>query len=402
MLFRLGLRNLVRNRRRTLLTILALALGVAAVTGVRGFLNGLQGTLISGVSEGGMGALQVHASGFMRSREGLPLSPALPRDPGFLTALAAVPGITALSPRIPFAGIVADKTGERSGMAIIQGVDLAREAEVSPVRVRLVSEGVWPRGEHEGAIGVELARSLGISVGDKIAVLSNDVDGVLNGVEVKITATLSAPTMAEKKLLVLSLADAQLLLRMNEIIEVAVAVEAGIDVDLVADRVRAAIGAGVEVHSWRALMPFAEDARRTQNAALRLMTAGFLIVVLMGVANTLLMNTLERAQEIGTLLALGMRRRMVLWLFLFEAALTAAVGVVVGSVVGSAIVLGLSVNGVLLRTPGSSAKQLIVPYLTADFSIAVFILVVLGAVIAALLPSWRASRLDPVAALTQR
>ena len=149
-------------------------------------------------------------------------------------------------------------------------------------------------------------------------------------------------------------------------------------------------------------MPFAEDARRTQDAALLLVTAAFLVVVLMGVANTLLMNTLERTQEIGTLLALGMRRTMVLRLFLLEGAITAAIGVFVGSALGAAVVTALSVNGVLLRTPGSSAKQLIVPYLTMPFSLAVFVLVVLGAVVASLLPSWRASRLDPVQALSSR
>jgi putative ABC transport system permease protein len=369
---------------------------------VRGFLNGLQGTLISGVSEGGLGALQVHATGFLRSREGLPLTPTLPAEPAFLARLQTVPGVKALSPRIPFAGIVADTTGERSGLAIIQGVDLAREAAVSPVRARLVDQGAWPRGAHDGAISAELARALGIKVGDKVAVLSNDVDGVLNGVEVTITATLSAPTMAEKKLLLLPVADAQSLLRMTAVTEVAVAIDAGVDVDVVADGVRTALGPTVEVHSWRTLMPFAEDARRTQDAALLLVTAAFLVVVLMGVANTLLMNTLERTQEIGTLLALGMRRKMVMWLFLLEGAVTAAVGVFVGSLLGAGVVFALSVNGVMLRTPGSSAKQLIVPYLTVPFSIAVFVLVVLGAVVASLLPSWRASRLDPVQALSSR
>jgi len=403
MLIRLALRNLARNRRRTLLTVLAIAVGVGALTGVRGFLNGLQGSLIRGVSEGGTGALQLHRTGFMASRDGLPLSPSAALDEGLLAKIGAVPGVRAVSPRIPFAGLVADPSGDKSALAILQGIDPGREGEVSRQRRELVDVGAWPARPGEAAMGSELAQALGVKPGDKVAVLSNDRDGVLNGVEVTVTATLLAPTMAEKKLLVLPLPQAQEVLRMDgQITEIAVGLHDGVDVDDVAARLRALLGPDWEAHTWKQLMPFADDARRTQDAALSIVTVAFLFIVLMGVANTLLMNVLERTREIGTLLALGMKRAAVLRLFLLEGALTAVAGVVVGSGVGATVVWALARDGVMLRTPGSSRLQLIVPFLTPQFSLALLGIVVVGAVGASFLPSFRASRLDPVAALTDR
>jgi putative ABC transport system permease protein len=402
MLIRLALRNLARHGRRTLLTVMALAIGVGAITGVRGFLNGLQGALVRGVSEGGIGALQLHRTGFMSSRDGLPLSPSVTLDEAFLAQLMAVEGVRAVSPRIPFAGLVADSTGDKSGLAILQGVDPGREGMVSRQRRELVEAGTWPKGPGEGAMSVELAKALGVTPGQKVAVLANDRDGVLNGVEVTVTATLAAPTMAEKKLLIMPLTSAQEVLRMDgQITEVAVGLHDGVDVDDVAARLQPVLGADWELHTWKQLMPFADDARRTQNAALSIVTVAFLFIVLMGVANTLLMNVLERTREIGTLLALGMKRGAVLRLFLLEGALTAALGVVVGSALGAAVVVAFS-DGVMLHGPGTTRLQRIVPFLTPEFTLGLLAVIVVGAVVASFLPSFRASRLDPVAALTDR
>ena len=76
-LLRIAVRNLLRHRRRTLLVLLAIGLGVTAVVGVRGFLNGLQSSIVLGFAEGTIGAMQVHRHGFMQSLDMAPLSPSI-------------------------------------------------------------------------------------------------------------------------------------------------------------------------------------------------------------------------------------------------------------------------------------------------------------------------------------
>jgi len=202
---------------------------------------------VRGVAEGGTGALQVHQQGFLAARDAMPLSPGIVDHDAVVARLTAVSGVRAVARRIPFAGLVADASGERTGLAIMVATELDREADVSAARVDLVATGRWPRARDEAAIGAELAKALGITVGQQVSLLTNDVDGVLNGVNVTITGTLLAPTLAEKKLVVLSLGLGQELLRLSHVTELGVAIDQHIDVEDVAPAVRAAAGTAFTV-----------------------------------------------------------------------------------------------------------------------------------------------------------
>lgn len=393
-------RNLARNRRRTALTLSALALGVMAVVGVRGFLNGLQASLILGVVEGGEGALQVHKRGFMRSVDAVPLTPDMEHTEALLARIAAVEGVRAVAPRIPFAAMV--NAGDDSPFARVLGTDPVRELEVSPRRKERVVDGRWLAGESDLLLGMELAEGLGIEPEEKVALLTNDRDGVMNAVEAGFQGQLAAGTHAEKKLAVISLQQAQELLRMEgRITEVAVAVDDLDEVDAVKGRLEAALGPGYEVHTWKDLAPFAEDARELQDTALGFVVAIFLFIILMGIANTLLMSVMERVREIGTMMAVGARRRQVLGLFIAEGATLGVLGAALGSALGTVLVVILGATGVRLLTPGASVPELIVPYITPGFLVGMVALGGVGAALFAVWPAWKASRLRPAVALTK-
>lgn len=397
-LLRIALRNLLRHRRRTLLVLLAIGLGVTAVVGVRGFLNGLQSSIVLGFAEGTIGAMQVHRQGFMQSLDMAPLSPSIDLTGDVLARIEAVPGVRATAPRIAFPGMVA--VGDASAFAIIVAVDPAREIAVSPKRRDHVVTGAWLASPTASLMGMELAHSMNASASSPVALLSNDIDGVMNAVDTALVGTLAAPTQGEKKLVLVSLAAGQELLRMpGQATEVAVAVHELAEVDDVAARVRNALGPGYEVHTWKQLAPVAKDVVETQNAALNIVTLIFLFVILMGLANAMLTSVLERVREIGTMLAVGARRRQVLAMFVIEAAILGVAGAAIGSAAGSGIVGALAFNGVNLTTPGASVAQHIVPFVELSFLGGMVLLCTVGAVLASLWPAWRASRLRPVEAL---
>jgi putative ABC transport system permease protein len=399
-LFRIALRNLARQRRRTLLVLLAVGLGVTAVVGVRGFLNGLQSSLVLGFAEGTIGAMQVHRAGFLSSVDAAPLTPNIDVSGDLLARIEAIEGVRATSPRIVFPGMIS--VDDASGFALIVATDPARELKTSPKRKDHVVTGTWLGAPDASLMGMELARSLGASAkpSSRVAVLTNDVDGVMNAVDTSLVGTLAAPTQGEKKLVMLPLAAAQELLRIpGRATEIVVGVHELDDVDAVAARVRAALGPEYEVHTWKELAPVAKDVVETQNAALGIVTVIFLVVILMGLANALLTSVLERVREIGTMLAVGAKRRQVLIMFVIEAALIGVLGALVGCAFGSAIVFALSVKGVSLTTPGASIPQHLVPFIEPSFLVRMVIMCVVGAVVASLWPAWRASRLRPVEAL---
>ncbi len=401
----IALRNLARNRRRTALTVAALAIGVMGAVGVRGFLNGLQESIILGIVEGGQGALQVHKKGFVKSTEAVPLEPSMPDDEELYRAIRETEGVKALVGRISFAGMV--NAHDESPFAFLLGTDPDDELAVNPRRQEALARGRWLRPSAAGAepellLGVELAAGLELKLGDEVALIANDKDGVLNAIEGPMVGGLEALTQGEKRLVLLPLARAQELLRMEgRVTEVAVALDDIDDADLVKARLLAKLGDGYEVHTWPELAPLVSDARQVQNAVLRVVIGIFLFIILMGVANTMLMNVLERVREIGTLLALGARRRQVMQMFVLEATLLGGLGASVGALLGALLVFVLGAVGIRLTTPGASLPQLIVPVVGPGFLVSMVLLGAAGAALAALYPAWRASRLSPAAALTK-
>jgi putative ABC transport system permease protein len=397
MLLRLALRNLTRQRRRTLLVLMAVAWGTLAVTGVRGFLNGLQRELVRGFAEGQVGALVIHRQGFADSTDVAPLSPSITVTDELLARIERVPGVKRASPRITLPALVS--VGDESTFALVVAADPARENVTAPKRSESLTGGTWLTNDSLNA-GHELLRGLKGKQGDKLAVLANDPDGVMNAIEAPVAGTLASAVQGEKKLVVIPLAKGQELVRMpNQATEIAVAVH---DLDNVA-RVKAAlqtaVGPDYRVRTWKEVAAFAADVVATQDKALGVIIVVFLIVILMGLMNAMLATVLERTREIGTMIAVGARRRTVVALFVLEASLIGLLGAIVGSLLGNLIVLALAVKGIDLTAPGATLPQHLVPFIKPRFVVQMILMGTIGAAIAALYPAWRASRLDPVKAL---
>src|SRR4051812_38933697 len=104
-LFRIAVRNVARNRRRTLITLAALFVGVGVLVSMRGLLNGLQRALVTNVADGNTGTIQVHRAGYMKNVVSAPLSLDFPAEE-VMARIRDVPGVTAVAGRIMFAGMV--------------------------------------------------------------------------------------------------------------------------------------------------------------------------------------------------------------------------------------------------------------------------------------------------------
>jgi putative ABC transport system permease protein len=123
-------------------------------------------------------------------------------------------------------------------------------------------------------------------------------------------------------------------------------------------------------------------------------------IIILGISNTMTMNVLERTVEIGTAMALGVRRRRILGLFLLEGVLLGAIGGLVGVVLGYIAAMIISYFGIPMPpAPGMSrgftAAIRITPVIVRD----ALLLAVTTTLLASLYPSWRASRLVIVDAL---
>jgi putative ABC transport system permease protein len=380
----------------------ALVLGIGAVVGVRGFTNGFQGATVANMAEGRIGALSVHHPRYLSSQEQAPLDLDLPGDAAFLERIERVKGITAVAPRISFTAAV--NVGDETTFAQLVAIDPAREYRTLSRAREMIAEGRPIQREGECLLGAELARTLHARLGDTITFLANDREGVLNGAEAKLVGMLSYKTAGDRRVGQLALATADELLRMNgRVTEVAVSVEGELDGAPLFDkreRLQAALGSEVAVATWSEIASWLDDMLLFQRLMYGIIGVVLVVVVLTGIANTMLMSVLERVREIGTMMALGVRRRQVVTLFLAESATLGFLGGLAGAAVGSFIVWCLNVHGLDFPPPGTPVHNIIRPTVGLGFNLFAIALATLGATLSAIYPAFKAAQLKPVEALT--
>jgi putative ABC transport system permease protein len=399
---RLAVRNVARNRRRSLVTFAAVLLGVTAVLVTRGITDGFMRLMVDDVVRGRTGALQVHAAGYMGSVDALPLEPDMPYDEALMARIRSVPGVTGVSGRLVFAGLVSNGVAQTTFIG--RGLDVAHEREAVPRFGFEVREGgkVLAAEDYAHALlGSELGRSFQVGPSGRVTLAASSPKGRANSLDVGVQG-LSESTLPfeNKRVVTVPLKLAQDLLGMEgRVTELAVAVEDLGELDRVAEGVRAALGPGYEVHTWQELQPFVRDIIRRQRFVLALISTILFVIILTGIINTMLMSVFERVREVGTMLAVGVRRHQVLRLFLLEAVVLGVVGGLGGVGLGALIVKVLAVLGIPIENIGTGGPVMLRAELDLPFAAMAFVVAVLGSVVAAAWPAWRASRLNPVDAL---
>ncbi len=396
-LLRLALRNLSRHRRRTVLLALTGALGVTALLLIAGISTGFMRWLIETSVLAKIGAIQVHRAGYSKSAAATPLALAFEDSAGFREQISGVKGVTAVSGRVVFSGLVGSERGQTNFVG--RGVEPAAEVRVCPRAVDdFLGGAVLPEGSV--VVGGALLSALKLRAGDRVQLQSTSAAGRVNALNLTLLAMRDVgAALDSRRVVAVPLLTAQALTGLEgRVTEYAVATGSLDEVDAVAARLRERLGPRFEVQTWSEVLGVWRDVIGYMNwmIAFAGLLLGVVVVTLQAAATS--GAVYERVREIGTQLAVGMRRRDVQRLFLYEAALLGAIAAVAGVILGVAVVSALSAVGI----PGryfAFQGGLVRP--EVDWTIAV--LGALGtfsaAVIAGLVPAWRASRLTPVEAL---
>lgn len=400
-LIRLAFRNVLRNKSRAGFTVGAIGFGVLMTLLLGSFVLGLGNAMVDDVVEGKVGALQVHRKGYDDVRENQPLDLDFAQTGGVVDKVRQVPGVTGVAPHLVFSGLAAN--GAQSTMVVATGVDPAMELAVLP-RVNQFLDGlpVDPAVANGAVFGKDLGDALGLKPGTGGTIQAAAKSGQQNALDFELRGTTNSGNAFEsKRSIFVPLHWAQELLGMEgRITELVVSTAERGDVEAVAERVRAAVGPEYEVQTWKQLRPNVDDVVNFQRLILTAICIIFLVIAIIGVINTMLMAVLERTREIGTMMAVGMRRARITQLFLWEAAALAVLGTSLGLSIGLTIILTIAhQGGVPATAPGSSAIYYIVPAIPLGLLAPTVLLAGVGTILAGVYPSWRAARLNPVDAL---
>jgi putative ABC transport system permease protein len=403
LIWRLALRSLVRNPRRTALTLGAVLLGTGVVVFGHGFGEGLVQMLVQNAVEKRAGAVQLHRIGYLDASEAAPLT--LDVDAALAERVATVKGVKAAAPRIRFTAVLS--TGKLSSMVIAEGLDVVREPAVCPGRAsEIPAENGRPldvKSPNGLVLTRELADALGVKLGSSLTLQASGREGQMNALDVEITGITAGAGMLETKRLVsVPLTLAQELLGMDgRATEIAIAAHDLSDLDVLMREVRSAVPSDIQVSTWSDVNPFLKDAVARLTIILNGISFVLFTIVVFGVVNAMLMSVYERVREIGTMMAVGVRRRQVLLLFLAEASAIGLFGALSGAALGLALTALVGHFGISFSPPGALFEQLIRPVPRVDVALAAVVGAVIGALLAALYPARRASAMNPVDALRQ-
>jgi len=406
---KLSARNLMRYQRRTWLTAGLITIGVVAMLLFVSAAGSFKNVMIGQITDSMLGHLQVHRKGYVASVDNLPLNLNIGAKmlERVKTELAAEPGIAAMSVRLKLGAMFSNYTETTS--IRLNGVDpQAEEAAAPGLRTRIIDGDKTGPLVAPGQLLIPdlIAKGLKVKVGDTVVLVATNRDGSVNGKNFTVRGVLEQVTGPGGRDGYLHTDDARELLRMDEpeAMEVAIRlhdmgalpkVEASLASRL--EKLTNKEGKPVlELHSWKALSPFANIAGMIDLMTLFIRVM-LVAIVLVSVMNVMLMAVYERIREIGTLAAIGTPPRRILGLYVGEGLLLGLIGAAVG--VGLSLGVVALLNVYPLQFPFGRQIITLQPTLSLQEIATVALLVVGMAVLASLQPAWRASRMDPIQAL---
>jgi putative ABC transport system permease protein len=403
-------RNLLRYRRRTILTSLLIMLSVVAVLLFISISGSFRSLMVGQITDSMLGHLQIHKKGYVASIDSLPLHMNLvPKMMNKVESiLADTPDIEAYSPRVKLGAMFSNFTDTTS--IRLNGVEPEKEIATSPLLGGRLVGGQLENGlVANGKILLPelLAKGMKVKVGDTIVLVATNKDGSVNGITFVVQGILEGISGPGGRDGYIHIDDARKLLRMKEaeVSEVAIRLS---DPDKL-KQVMAALGGTLgelknkqgkpafEVHTWEKLSPFSNIAKMI-NLLDTFIKVMLIAVVLISIMNVMIMAVYERIREVGTIMAIGTHPRKVLGLFLAEGFILGLVGTIIGTLISVAIIYALNVTQ-LSFSFGRQENLILQPTVASVDVIIVCAMVMAVAVLASLQPAWKASRMDPITAL---
>ncbi len=402
-LLHLAWRNVLRNTRRSINTVIAITVGLAALIFVWSFIDGMNEQTIENNTTYLTGHLKIHKKGFHEDKA---LYLSMPYDTVQQNRLNGLKHVIAVTPRIEDKAMLSgDK--EARGVKVI-GIDPTQEPKVTTI-VKTIVAGRYLQATDENSIvlGDNLAKRAGLSVGDQAVLVTQARDGSLAADRYNVVGLYnSGIDIIDASHVFIPLSAAQELYSLwGQITEWAVRIDERKRAENIAIRMKLDLGADFEVLTWKQLLPEMVQMVRLHEIMTYIIIFIVIVVVAVGVANTILMGVMERTREFGVMLALGTRQGQIIQVVLLESMLLGFIGLLLGTLFGLGITTYYGATGIDLTQytlametmPGLSGH--VFPLVRWDHFFLVSFVTLFISILPALYPAWQVSRFQPVEAI---
>jgi putative ABC transport system permease protein len=396
-ILKIAFRNIFRQKRRTILTALSMFGGFVMASFFIGWADGSYNNIIDTFTRNSMGHIQIHEKTYLDKPT---LYKTIKTLPEIERKLQETKEVESWAPRIFSAGLVS--VGEKSTGARIIGIDPGKENKTTSFDQKVTEGKPFSRkASHEAMLGKGLAKALKAKISDEIVVLSQAADGSIANDMYKIVGIIeSGDEIGDRTSFYIHIEDAQeLLVLEGRYHEVAITINRLNNVLRVSDQLGEKIGdPQLSVEPWQVFARSFYIAMQADKQGMWVMLFIIVLVVAIGVLNTVLMSVLERRREYGVLKSIGTRPIQIVKMVLTEVNLLAIACVLLGALGGLLLNYIFSVKGITLPEAISyggmkfetmraeiNARSFYIPALT----------VMISATLVSLFPAIKAAKTDP-------
>jgi ABC-type lipoprotein release transport system permease subunit len=396
-------RNLWRNHRRTIIMVAAISIGVWAMIFMTALMRGMVNDMVRDGIRSLPGQIQVHHPDF---RDDPSVNNLLALSDAEIHSAFSATDIDSWASRVKVPAVISSERESR-GVTLF-GVDPRQEQSINAIGNDIVEgRGLESVDDSGVVIGRKLAEKLETKVGKRIVLMSQDPQNEIADRGFRVVGLFKAQLASYEETLVFAgKSTVQRMLRIDDQVnEVAVTGDDYRNVDTLYTDVEILFGENAEVLPWQELDSYLGSMLKVMDGFVLVWMIVIFLALSFGLVNTLVMAVFERVREIGLMLALGMRPSSILGQIIVESVMLLVIGLLIGNALAWASVIplrdGIDISAVAEGMEMFGAASILYPELEWRDVVTANIVVLTLGFLASLSPAWRASRYDPIEAITK-
>lgn len=409
---KMAFKNLLRHKRRTIITALVIAFAILIYLMTEGLMIGMREMSFANIINLESGHLQVADPDYWEDRKDLPLKDLVRPNKKLEELLRETQGFEALTKRLNFSVNLNNGIDELPVTGV--GIDLEADAEVFDLSKHLITGQMPEPQSNEVIMGTKLAELMDFQLGDYAVLLVRTEEKTFNTIDAKIVGLFNTPhpSLNESNIFIPLSTVQQSLNVGNKISHYVLRLDDQKGAVTAAERLNGILDGeeSLKAYSWKDVARTLVTMLEMQDIETQVILAIILTLAAVGIINTVILSALERMEELGMMKAMGMQEKEIVFTFLGEAAGIGVIGGIIGIIMGIIALVVFNFYGLDMSTLtaggdmnyGFPLSGTIYAGLELNSFIFVFVYGVVVSVVASIFPAFWAARKDPVKAIYHR
>ena len=409
--FKLGLKNLTRQKRRNILIIFVIAFAFSSYLLMDSIMNGMEEMSFDNIKNYDTGNIQVAYPEYWEDRDELLLENLIYLNQDMEESIKNTDGVLGMSPELRFKANLNNGIDEVAVRGV--GISIEQYNEVFATQNYVVEGSMFAPGESKAVIGTSLAELMDLKVNDYITLLVRTKEDTFNTIDIEIAGLVRAPNpMINNGIVFVPLDVAQEALNLDNGVSLFALKTVSGEEDRIIKELTGSFknkNLDLKAYSWKESAASVIALSAAKKGGIGAVLLVVLLIGMLGIINNVILSALERTEEIGMMKALGMREWEIVFVFMVEATGIGVLGGLAGCLLGYAGVSWLVKYGYSIAYIGGDGSDFGIPILDRIYGTwnypafsFLFILGIVIAVLSSILPAYWAAHKDPVKAIYHR